>query len=108
MRKASRMFNQYVDFEINISAVGDARYAVAVSGPGGDASGTLLLPTGDANLQALIGRLAALDTDEEMLAQLGQLLFQALFQGAVKDTYTRGQGMLAPDQGLRLRINIAP
>ncbi len=102
------MFNQYVDFEINISAIGDARYAVAVSGPGGDASGTLLLPTADSNFPALITRLDALDTDEETLAQLGQLLFQALFQGAIKDVYTRGQGMLAPDQGLRLRLNIAP
>ena len=81
---------------------------MAVSGPGGDASGTLLLPTGDPGFQALIARLAALDTDEETLAQLGQLLFQALFQGAIKDVYTRGQGMLAPDQGLRLRLNIAP
>jgi predicted ATPase/Tfp pilus assembly protein PilF len=108
MKKASVMFNQYVDFEINISAAGDARYAVAVSGPGGDASGTLLLPTGDSDFQALIARLAALDTDEETLAQLGQLLFQALFQGAIKDVYTRGQGMLTSDQGLRLRLNIAP
>jgi len=87
MKKASIMFNQYVDFEINISAAGDARYAVAVSGPGGDASGMLLLPTGDSDFQALIARLAALDTDEETLAQLGQLLFQALFQGAIKDVY---------------------
>jgi hypothetical protein len=70
MKKASVMFNQYVDFEINIS------------GPGGDASGTLLLPTGDSDFQALIARLAALDTDEEALGQLGQRLFQALFQGA--------------------------
>jgi hypothetical protein len=109
MKKASSMFNQYVDFEITISAAGDARYAVAVSGPGGDAGGMLLLPpTGDAGFQALIARLAALDTDEEALAQLGQLLFQALFQGAIKDVYTRGQGMLASDQGLRLRLNIAP
>jgi predicted ATPase len=101
------MFNQYLDFEITISAAGDARYAVAVSGPGGDASGTLLLPTDDSGFQALIARLAALDTDEETLAQLGQLLFQALFQGSIKDVYTRGQGMLASDQGLRLRLNIA-
>ena len=36
------------------------------------------------------------------------MLFQALFQGAIKDVYTRGQGVLVPDQGLRLRLNIAP
>src|SRR5829696_2673255 len=108
MKKASRMFNQYVDFEITISAAGDAGYAVAVSGHGGDAGGTLLLPTGDSEFQGLLARLAALDTDEETLAHLGQLLFQALFQGSIKDVYTRGQGMLAADQGLRLRLSIAP
>src|SRR5215217_1018801 len=108
MKEARRMFNQYVDFEITISAAEDARYALAVSGPGGDASGTLILPTGDAEFHALLARLAALDTDEETLAQLGQILFGALFQGAIKDVYTRGQGMLAADQGLRLRLNIAP
>jgi len=57
MKKASLMFNQYVDFEINISAAGDARYAVAVSGPGGDASGPLLLPASNSEFQALITRL---------------------------------------------------
>jgi predicted ATPase/Tfp pilus assembly protein PilF len=102
------MFTQYVDFEISLSAAGDSRYAISVSGPGGDASATLVLPGDEPGFQALIARLASLDTDEEALARLGQILFGALFQGAIKDVYTRGQGMLAPDQGLRLRLNIAP
>lgn len=41
MKKASFMFNQYVNFEINISVDGAASYAVVVSGPGGAASGPL-------------------------------------------------------------------
>src|SRR5262245_32305380 len=91
-----------------MSAAGASRYAISVSGPGGDASGTIVLPGGEEDFQALLARLAALDTDEEALARLGQILFEALFQGPIKDVYTRGQGMLAPDQGLRLRLNIAP
>jgi predicted ATPase len=79
-----------------------------VSGPGGDASGALLLPTDDPIFQALAARLASLDTDEETLVELGKMLFQALFQGAIKDVYVRSQGALTPDQGLRLRLSIVP
>src|SRR4051794_31702132 len=102
------MFNQYIDFEVQISPLSASRYSVAVSGPGGDASGALLLPIDDPAFQALAARLASLDTDEAMLVEVGQILFQALFQGAIKDVYVRSQGALTPDQGLRLRLNIAP
>jgi predicted ATPase len=102
------MFNQYVDFEVHVSPLSASRYAVAVSGPGGDASGALLLPTADPIFQALAARLAALDTDEETLVELGKILFGALFQGAIKEVYVRSQGALTPDQGLRLRLSIVP
>src|SRR5215212_991713 len=102
------MFNQYVDFEVHVSPLSASRYAVAVSGPGGDASGALLLPTDDPIFQALAARLAALDTDEETLVELGKILFGALFQGAIKEVYVRSQGALTPDQGLRLRLSIVP
>jgi predicted ATPase/Tfp pilus assembly protein PilF len=102
------MFNQYVDFEVHISPLSASRYAVAVSGPGGDASGALLLPTDDPTFQALTARLASLDTDEQTLVELGQMLFQALFQGSIKEVYVRSQGALTPEQGLRLRLSIVP
>src|SRR5215212_5085052 len=102
------MFNQYVDFEVHVSSLSASRYAVAVSGPGGDASGALLLPTDDPVFQALAARLASLDTDEETLVELGKLLFQALFQGAIKDVYVRSQGALTPEQGLFLFNDTAP
>jgi hypothetical protein len=102
------MFQEYIDFEIQIGALSESRYAVSVHGPGGDASGALVLPTNDPTYQALAARLERLDVDEEALAELGQVLFQALFQGAIKEVYVRSQGALAPDQGLRLRLNIAP
>jgi hypothetical protein len=101
------MFNEYVDFEIQISPLSESRYAVSVHGPGGDASGALVLPTHDPTYETLAIRLAQLDTDEEMLAELGQVLFQSLFQGAIRDVYVRSQGILTSDQGLRLRLNIA-
>src|SRR5688500_4994901 len=100
------MFNEYLDFEINISPLSESRHEVSVSGPGGDDRAALVLPTDDQTYLALAARLAQLDTDEEMLAALGQILFQALFQGGIKEVYVRSQGMLGPDQGLRLRLNI--
>jgi predicted ATPase len=102
------MFTEYVDFEIQIGALSESRHAVTASGPGGDASGALVLPTHDPIYQALAARLAALDTDEAMLGELGRLLFGALFQGAIRDVYIRSLGTLTPDQGLRLRLNIGP
>jgi predicted ATPase len=67
----------------------------------------LVLPTQDPTYHALAERLASLDTDEETLMELGQLLFAALFQGAIRDVYVRTQGMLGADEGMRLRLNIA-
>ena len=96
----------YRDFEIQISSVGAERYALFVSGPGGDARAMIVLPTGDPTYQALAARLAQLDTDEESLFELGQILFQTLFQGPIKDVYTRSQSALGVDEGLRLRLNI--
>lgn len=98
----------YLDFEIQIGALDATSCTVAVSGPGGEARGTLLLPGGDSSYQTLFKRLELLDTDEPTLVELGQLLFQALFQGPVRDVYTRSQGILTEDQGLRLRLHIAP
>jgi len=43
-----------------------------------------------------------------MLVDLGQILFSAIFSSRVKEVYTRSQGKLAPDQGLRLRFDIDP
>ena len=52
----------YRDFEIQISSVGSERYALFVSGPGGDARATIVLPTSDPTYQALATRLAQFDT----------------------------------------------
>ena len=93
----------YLDFEIQISALGDARYALFVSGPGGDARATIGLPTAEPAYRALAERLARFETEEDDLIGLGQILFEALFQGPVKDVYTRSQSTLGPDEGLRLR-----
>jgi hypothetical protein len=96
----------YRDFEIQISSVGAERYALFVSGPGGDARATSTLPTSDPAYQALAARLARFNTDEASLVDLGQILFQTIFHGPIKDVYTRSQSALGTDEGMRLRLNI--
>jgi hypothetical protein len=93
----------YLDFEIAIGAFDAGRYTLFVRGPGGEASDFLVLPEGD-DFGALMARLRRLDTDEDALVRLGQALFRAIFSGPAKDVYARSQGVLGPDQGLRLRL----
>jgi CHAT domain-containing protein len=96
----------YRDFEIQISSVGPDQYLLFASGPGGDARSSITLPTADPAYQALAARLAAFDTDELALLDLGQILFKVIFQGPIKDVYTRSQSTLRADEGMRLRLNI--
>jgi hypothetical protein len=103
------MFTDYALFDIRIRGAGPERYDVDVqSALGGDASGVFVSPSGDADFQAQIKRLQALDTDEELLLAIGQRLFRELFQGPIKEVYARSQGKLKQDQGLRLRFTIDP
>ncbi|MFL5801662.1 MAG: CHAT domain-containing protein [Roseiflexaceae bacterium] len=100
------MFTEYLDCEIEIQPRKGNAYPFSIHAPGGDARGSLRLPTGEA-YQALMGKLAKLQADEDALTQIGKLLFAALFQGPVKEVLVRSQGRLQPDQGLRLVLNIA-
>jgi CHAT domain len=103
------MFTDYALFDIRIRGAGPERYEVDVqSAIGGDAHGEFVSPASDSGFQQQIERLQALDTDEELLIEIGQRLFQALFVGGIKEVYTRSQGRLKPDQGLRLRFTIDP
>ncbi|HEU5104046.1 MAG TPA: CHAT domain-containing protein [Roseiflexaceae bacterium] len=100
------MFSSYLAFTIIVGPHEAQGYPVTARSPGGDARGTLVLPHGP-GYEALLGRLARLDLDEAGTAELGQLLFHALFQGSIKEAYIRSQGMLGPDHGLRLRLDIS-
>src|SRR5262245_13042011 len=101
------MFKHYLDFEIRfVDLPGAAGYSIFATGPGGDAEAELLPHVFDA-YGAVSSRLEVFDTDEALLTSLGQMLFDAIFQGKIKEVYTRSQGMLEPDQGLRVRLNFA-
>jgi CHAT domain-containing protein len=103
------MPKEYALFDIRIRELSPNNYAVDVrSALGGDASSSFIPPTGNPIYQQLAERLQRLDTDEDALVELGQILFDALFQGKLKDVYTRSQGGLKEGQGLRLRFDIDP
>jgi hypothetical protein len=102
------MFERYVELEISVEPRRGTTYPLSVRGPGGDARGTLRLPISDPTYQQLAARLATLDTDEDSLTQIGQMLFAALFRSnaEIRSVYTRAQGTLKPDEGLRLKFDI--
>src|SRR5262245_6024952 len=100
------MLRTYLDFEIRISELDGASSMINVRGPGGEARGTFKSPTLSPTCQTLLERLSQLNTTEAELAELGEIFFQALFHGPVKDVYARSQGFLKADQGLRLRFTI--
>ena len=103
------MFKNYALFDIRIRGIDLEHSTVEVhSELGGDAQGAFVSPTTVAAYPQYIARLQRLDTDEDMLVDLGQILFSAIFSSRVKEVYTRSQGKLAPDQGLRLRFDIDP
>jgi hypothetical protein len=103
------MFKDYALFDIRIRGIDLEHSTVEVhSELGGDANGVFVSPTNVAAYPQYIARLQRLDTDEDMLVDLGQILFSAIFSSGIKEVYTRSQGKLAPDQGLRLRFDIDP
>jgi len=101
------MSKEYVDCEIEIQSRRGGVFPFTIHAPGGEAAGKLRLPIDDPVYQQLMSRLVALNTNEAMLGQIGQILFKALFQGQVKEVYAGSQAMLQDHQGLRIKLNIA-
>ncbi|MEO7908371.1 MAG: CHAT domain-containing protein [Roseiflexaceae bacterium] len=103
------MFKDYALFDIRIRGIDLEHSTIEVhSELGGDAQAAFISPTTVAAYPEYIACLQRLDTDEDMLVELGQILFSTIFSSRVKDVYTRSQGKLASDQGLRLRFDIDP
>jgi hypothetical protein len=102
------VFERYAELEITVEPRRGTTYPLSIHGPGGDARGSLRLPIADPAYQPLATRLAALDTDEDSLAQIGQILFSALFRSnpEIRAVYARTQGTLKPDEGLRITFYI--
>jgi hypothetical protein len=99
------MFTEYLDCRIEFQPRSGDVFPFSISAPGGDARGTLRLPTDDRAFQDLVGKLASFSADEEALIQIGQVLFASLFQGSSRDVLVRSQGVLKDGQGLRIVLN---
>jgi tetratricopeptide (TPR) repeat protein len=102
------MIEHYEDFEIRIGMVRNGAYPVEVDSPAGEASGTFHLPFEDGELDEIMGRVHAFDTDQDLLKEVGGRLYQALFVGPVKTLLAESLGMCGEEKGLRLRLRIGP
>jgi tetratricopeptide (TPR) repeat protein len=102
------MIEQYNDFEIRIGARHDGEYPVEVDSPAGEASGTFYQPFDAQELDEIMARVQASDTDQGFLKEVGGRLYAALFAGPVKTLLAESQGMCGEENGLRLRLRIGP
>lgn len=101
------MFRNYTAFEIKFQPRNGETYAISASGPAGEGSGTLRSPGDDPAFQQLCARLASFDTDDEMLRQIGNQLFNALFSGEIGKLYSASRSMLEEDQGIVIRLHVS-
>lgn len=106
----SALSGGFDDFEVFIGTDrGDQVYPVTVlKSPAGQADGKFVLPMSGQELEAAIGRMQALASDEAMLTDFGTRLFSALFQGDVLSRYAESVGMTRERKGLRIRLRVAP
>src|SRR5690242_9072464 len=102
------MIRHYDTLEIKVGQPTSEGFSVFMSGPGGSTSQTIKPIENDPSLAGLLERLHRLDLDKEGAKELGEHLFQLLFQGPIKDIYHRSQGTLDSSRGLRLAFVIEP
>jgi hypothetical protein len=106
VRSNSAMFSSYTEFEITFQPRHGEVYTTSVRGPAGEGAGILRSPGDDPAFQQLCARLAIFDTDEEILRQIGNQLFNALFSGEIGKLYAASRSMLTEDQGIVIRLRI--
>jgi hypothetical protein len=84
---------------------GGGVYPVTViTSPAGEAHGEFVLRIPSDELQAALGRIRSLNTEESLLAEFGARLFGALFGNDILSRYAESVGMAAARKGLRLHI----
>ena len=97
----------YADVEIRVSPGQARHYPVTIqTSLTGDASGSLALPWTLNELRQRLGELELEATNRDLLAVIGGQLFQALFNGYVRDRYVEAVGKA--QAGLRLRLWFDP
>jgi tetratricopeptide (TPR) repeat protein len=102
------MIERYEDFEIRVGTGRDGVYPVEVDSPAGEASYTFHLPFDAQELDRIMERVQAFDTDQDFLKAIGGRLYAALFVGPLKTLLAESLGMCGEEKGLRLRLRIGP
>ena len=103
------MLNRYIDFELTFQQPNGTAISFAVeSDTGGQANGVLPDLAANAQFQAALARLRADDTDEDLLIEIGRTLYDALFQGKVRERFVFTQGSQGEGTGIRLKLRTFP
>jgi CHAT domain-containing protein len=99
----------YVDFVVHVTSGEGGRYlAYASSNLVGESSGLLQLPWTDSTVRDMAKQLENQETEREDLVEIGSQLFQALFQGDVRDSYRGAVAQIKDGSRLRLRLQFDP
>jgi hypothetical protein len=98
----------YFDFDLWIRAAENANsYPVSVTNsPRGPASTLMNFNVNDSHFQELLAPVMAATEDEAGRDSFGELLFESIFSGPVRDVWqgSCGQANAIPHQGIRLRL----
>jgi CHAT domain-containing protein len=105
---------EYQELRLRFERIGeDEEYRVFASGPAGEAAGTFRPPYSDLEIENLVLKLSRpravrrIDTTElELVRNFGAGLFDAVFNGRVRDVY-RSSLASARNEGCGMRISLA-
>ena len=101
---------RYDDFELLVMPKTAEGYPVRViSASAGEAQGILHFDSTYEAIQQALTRIQNQDTDEQLLMNLGRMLFQQLFNGEIENLYRVSLGRArAQGKGLRIRLRLEP
>src|ERR1044072_2256429 len=102
---------RYADFEVWVGSgspndTGDWVFPVhVITAPSAPATGTLTLPLTDGQFTTKVAQVCGVGADLKSRQDFGQLLFDALFNGDIKDAWLVSKGRIdAAKDGLHMRL----
>ncbi len=100
---------EYYDFEILVGEKGGKGYPIhVIESPRGNAKGFLPLDYESSDFQDMLSMIEYGQTDERLLTEFGELLFEYLFPDEIEDLYRNSLGWAqGRGRGLRIRLRLS-
>ncbi len=104
----------YLDFDLEITRLAPGRYRVGVRSPAGDSDAEFSQPFSDLELENFVLKVGHMRTGKrsigssQMIAAqaFGHRLFETVFQGAVRESFTSSLNGLDQNTGLRIKLRL--